>query len=128
MKPTILVADDDKTLCDTIKTFFESKSFTVVTAHDGVEALKYIESHTPDIILLDVMMPGVDGFTVLEAITKTPALLERTVLMTNSDSMDNVARAMSMGAVRYVVKSDLSLDEIYSVAHSRLTPQGNKLE
>ena len=64
MNYKILIADDDTELVKMLRTFFELRNYTVITASDGAETLKMIE-RKPDIILLDIVMPGMDGFEVL---------------------------------------------------------------
>lgn len=67
MKDTILIADDDTELVKMLRTFFELRNYTVITASDGAETLKMVE-RKPDLILLDINMPKVDGIEVCRRI------------------------------------------------------------
>ena len=67
MNYTILIADDDRELVRMLKTFFEIRRYSVITAENGTEALKMAE-RSPDIILLDINMPGADGLEVCRRI------------------------------------------------------------
>lgn len=67
MKDTILIADDDTELVKMLRTFFELRNYTVITASDGAETLKMVE-RKPDLILLDINMPKADGIEVCRRI------------------------------------------------------------
>ncbi len=66
----VLIVDDDKENVDLIAYFLKPQNYSIVTAHDGVEALRLVESENPDIILLDIRLPKMDGFQVCERIKK----------------------------------------------------------
>ncbi|RLD15972.1 hypothetical protein DRI50_03000 [candidate division KSB1 bacterium] len=69
-EPKVLIVDDDKENVDLIAYFLKPQNYQIVTAHDGVEALRLVESENPDIILLDIKLPKMDGFQVCERIKK----------------------------------------------------------
>ncbi|MEA5011483.1 MAG: response regulator, partial [Angelakisella sp.] len=74
----ILVADDDKNICELIRLYLEKEGYTVVLAHDGEEAVSKFFDESPDLILLDIMMPKLDGWQVCREIRKksnTPIIM-----------------------------------------------------
>jgi len=66
MTQTILIADDEVTVCEVIQRYLERDGFQVLVAHDGNTALDLIDTHQPDLLILDVMLPHVDGFAILQ--------------------------------------------------------------
>lgn len=98
----VLVVDDDATARDVLESFLSAKGHRVQTAADGHAALKRFQSDPPDVVLLDVMMPGMDGWEVLEVIrarSQVPVLM-----VTAKDATDDVVRALSGGVDDYIVK------------------------
>jgi len=77
----ILVVDDNPTLVKEIRAFLEDEEHTVVTAANGEEGLKKIQKEKPDLMVLDVMMPGKDGFQVSREVRKDPNIRETPILM-----------------------------------------------
>ena len=70
MMDKILVADDDLNICELLRLYLEKEGFEVVMAHDGEEAVAKFESEKPSLILLDIMMPKLDGFSTCKEIKK----------------------------------------------------------
>ena len=66
MSQSILICDDDQLLIELIEFRLQGKGYTVLTAHDGEEALAKIRAEKPDLVVLDAMMPGIDGFALLQ--------------------------------------------------------------
>jgi GAF domain-containing protein/CheY-like chemotaxis protein/anti-sigma regulatory factor (Ser/Thr protein kinase) len=100
--PTILVVDDDQTVRDVIERFLAREGFTVVTASGGQEGLRLARELHPAAITLDVMMPDLDGWTVLAAIKGDPALADIPVILMTI--VDEKNRGYSLGATDYMVK------------------------
>jgi signal transduction histidine kinase/CheY-like chemotaxis protein len=101
-EPLVLVIDDDPTVCDVTRRFLGREGFDVVTAKGGKEGLQLAKELHPCAITLDVMMPDVDGWTVLAALKGDPALADiPVVLMT---IVDDKQRGYALGAVDYMVK------------------------
>jgi len=98
----ILVADDDKNICELLRLYLEKENFTVVTAGDGEEALAKFASENPDLILLDVMMPKLDGWQVCRELRKKS---ECPIIMITAkgETFDKVL-GLELGADDYVVK------------------------
>lgn len=102
---TILVVDDDEANRDVLGRRLHRLGFGVVEARDGLEALEMMGQEGIDLVLLDVMMPRLDGFGVLERRRGNPALLEVPVIMISAlDQMDSIVRGIELGAEDYLPK------------------------
>jgi DNA-binding response OmpR family regulator len=102
--PTVLVADDDEDLCTLLRTNLEADGFLVLIAGDGRRALELIESEKPDVVLLDIMMPVLDGYGVLERLSKDPHERTRVILITAKASSRDRLQGWELGADEYVTK------------------------
>jgi signal transduction histidine kinase/DNA-binding response OmpR family regulator len=100
--PVVLVVDDDPTVRDMTKRFLTREGFSVVTADGGKEGLRLTRELHPAAITLDVIMPDIDGWTVLAAIKGDPALADIPVILMTI--MDEKNRGYSLGAADYMVK------------------------
>jgi len=100
----ILIVDDERTLREGLKAELLGEGYGVRTARDGEEALKKIAERSPDLVLLDVMMPKMNGFRCCEEIRRTDALLP-VVFLTAKDAEGDQIRAMGLGADDFVSKS-----------------------
>ncbi len=111
MSKKILIAEDDASLSKALKLKLSSLGFEVSVAEDGEEALSLIKRQKFDLMLLDLMMPQLDGFGVLEELKKVK---QKPVVFVNSNLSQaaDKDRAMKLGADQYLVKSDVSLKEI----------------
>jgi len=100
---TILVADDQKGVRKLLYEMFSREHFSVLLASDGCEAVKKIQEAQPDIVLLDVKMPGMDGLETLRTLQslKQPAWV---VLMTAYGEIEVIKEAMELGAVKHISK------------------------
>jgi len=102
---TILVADDEDNIVRTIADRLEMTGYNVLTASDGEEALEKALSQKPDLILLDIIMPRLDGHGALEKLRQMEATRHIPVIMLTAQSQaDDVQRANSAGADGYFVK------------------------
>lgn len=103
--PHILVADDDLDIARLVAFQLKHHGFEVTLAHDGAAALDKARSSSPDLILLDWMMPGMDGLECLTALKATPALSHiPVILMTARAQQADVDAGISAGAAAYLVK------------------------
>ncbi len=98
----LLVIDDDQIVRDLVRRFSEREGYRVMTASSGEEGLRLAREASPDIITLDVMMQGMDGWTVLEQLRADPALQKTPVVMLTI--LDEKERALGLGANEYLVK------------------------
>jgi DNA-binding response OmpR family regulator len=102
---TIMVVDDDPNALDIVRTFLESKGYTVATAKDGNEALSLLEQVKPALVLLDVMMPGMDGWEVARIIKNHPNFDNtRVVMLTARSDFADKHEGLRAGADDYIVK------------------------
>ncbi len=105
MGKRILVVDDDENILSLEKTILEQKGFAVTTAGGGTEALKVLADGAFDLILLDVMMPEIDGFTVCRKIKEDPRLKDIPVIfLTAKGGGEALAEGFESGAVMYINK------------------------
>lgn len=105
MARKILVVDDDKLVPRLSKAALEREGYEVLVASDGIEALTSLERERPDLILLDIAMPNMDGFETLRRLKSTPATVAiRIVIVTARDSDDDITRAWQAGADGYLIK------------------------
>ena len=103
---TILIIEDDRFLSRMYADMFGLSGYRVVTAFEGASGLAAAERDVPDGILLDLMLPIVDGFQVLERLRSTPFLRAvPVVILTNLDEPEQIERARGLGAVDVLVKA-----------------------
>ena len=108
----VLVVEDDALLSDLLARKL-GPSFSMQFAQSGEDALKMIEANKPYLVLLDVVLPGIDGFEVLTKIKGNPATADiRVVMLSNVGQQEDMERAKQIGAEQYIVKVTLSLDEV----------------
>jgi len=116
----VLIVEDDRFLSPLLKTRFEREHLTVHQAFDGEEALKALNEVTPGIIILDLIMPRVSGFELLETIANDSRLTQIPVIILSNLSQDSdVKKAKSLGAIAYFVKVHASIDELVKLAKEK---------
>ena len=117
----ILLAEDDRFLRRAAEAALKRAGFTVLAAADGEEALRMAIAEKPDLVLLDLIMPKLQGFEVLKALKADPATAAIPVVVLSNLGQDgDVQRALEGGAVAYLVKANLSLDELVARARETL--------
>lgn len=105
MSQSILVIDDDPDICEIVRVNLEGAGYSVGIAADGAAGLAAARATQPDLIILDVLMPELDGWQVLEALEADPNLAGRPVIMLTCKGDDqDVLRGLSQGAVEYFTK------------------------
>lgn len=105
-KAKVLIVDDDSFLSGIYATKLELEGFLVVTARDGEEGLKMASAEKPDLILLDVLMPKLDGFEALKRLKAEPETRQIPVIMlTNLGQKEDIEKGMEEGAVDYLIKA-----------------------
>ena len=101
----VLVVDDEPLICWTLRDHLVDEGYSVAVAANADEALAAIETETPDVILLDVRMPGVDGFAVCRQLKAQPATREIPVIFLSAlDQIEDKAQGFAAGGVDYVTK------------------------
>lgn len=104
-KKKILVVDDEQDLLDFVTLRLEANNYQVVVARDGEEALKFFVQEKPDLVLLDIVMPKLNGFKVCQALKKNPAGAKIPIIMlTAKDRVNDIKLAKESGADAYIVK------------------------
>jgi len=104
-KKKILVVDDQKHIVRLVQITLEKAGYEVVTAYDGVEALEQVEKENPDMIVLDVMMPRMDGFEVLSRLQADPRHQHIPVIMLTAKAQDaDIFKGWQSGVSSYLVK------------------------
>ena len=102
----VLIIDDDPFLSGMYATRLLNDGFTVITAMDGMAGIEKAAAEKPDVILLDVMMPGMDGFETMRLLKRSPTLSDRPVLMlTSMAQREDVELGLRGGAADYLLKS-----------------------
>ncbi|HCM81805.1 TPA: response regulator [Patescibacteria group bacterium] len=111
--PVILIVEDDTFLSSTYRLKFTKVGFTVYIAMDGQEAMNILQNVRPDVILLDLVMPVKDGFTVLSELKADEKLKSIPVIITsNLSQKEDIDKAKELGAADFIIKSDVSLDDL----------------
>jgi DNA-binding response OmpR family regulator len=124
MTAPILVVDDDPNSLDIARTYLESRGYTVVTALDGKEALEKVEEIRPGVVLLDVMMPGMDGWEVARVIKNHPDYKDvRVVMLTARSDFQDKHEGLRAGADDYIVKP-IRLEELGQRVERNLKARG----
>ena len=105
MKPTILIVDDE----DSIREFYflglKTSGFSVFSANNGLDGLELAIAKSPDVVVLDIVMPGLNGFEVCAKIREIPELSKTAVVFTSAKSYkSDIDRAMELGADAYLIK------------------------
>jgi DNA-binding response OmpR family regulator len=109
----LLIVEDDKFLRDLAAQKLSKEHLQVFTAVDGEQGVAVAEKEIPDIILLDILLPGIDGFEVLKRIRANPALQKTHVsMLSNFGQREDIERAIAAGADQFMVKANYTLDEI----------------
>ena len=109
----VLIVDDDPFILDMYVLKFKESGFQVESAQDGKSGLKKVKDTHPDIVLLDVVMPAMDGFDVLQELKKNfPPPLPKIVLLTNLGQKEDVERGMQLGADDYIIKAHFTPSEV----------------
>ena len=102
---TILLVEDERDIQDLLKFHLEREHLSVITADTGEEALRGLKAHKPDLILLDLMLPGIDGLEVCRRLKAQPDTRDIPVIMlTAKDSEADIISGLEMGAADYVTK------------------------
>jgi DNA-binding response OmpR family regulator len=109
----IVLADDEQFIAIAYKDGLTRAGFQVVTANDGAEALEKIKAEHPDLVLLDLIMPKMNGFEVLKALKADPSLQAIPVIvLSNLSQPTDETEVRQHGALDFIVKADLSLEDL----------------
>ncbi len=114
----ILVVDDERDICDFVKSFFNERGYHVMTAASGDEALGMVKADKPDLVLLDVKMKGMDGIATLKHMKDIDRAL-KVIMVTALDDQDRIDEAARLGACDYITKP-LTLDYLEQAVEKHL--------
>jgi len=103
-RPIVVLADDDPSIRLMVRHVLESEDFDIIEASDGLEAIKAVEKHHPALILLDAVMPGIDGFTTCQQIKEKGHTDIPVMMITGLDDDASVERAYEVGAIDFITK------------------------
>ena len=110
MFPSILIVDDEPSIRDSLGGLLSDEGFEVLTAANGYEALKAMDKDSPDLVLLDIWMPGIDGIETLKEIKKSNPYIQ-VIIITGHGTVDTAVKATKLGAFDLIEKP-LSIDKV----------------
>ena len=112
-KKIIFVIEDDLFLVQAYQIKFEREGMEVWAATDGMEALDFLKKEPPDVVLLDIMLPKMSGFSVLEAIRKDERWKKvPVIILSNLGQQKDIEQGKALGVVEYIVKANTKINEV----------------
>ncbi len=113
MAKKILIVEDDKFLRELIAQKLIKEGYNIAEAVDGEKGIKAVEDEKPDLVLLDLILPGIDGFDVLAKMKEDPKMAQvPVIILSNLGQKDDIERGLKMGAVDYMIKAHFTPAEI----------------
>lgn len=112
MNKKILIIEDDSFLSGLEAGKLQKDGYEVMVKATGTEGLAYLSEHPVDCVLLDLMLPGTDGFQVLEHIKQGTEKKPPVIVFSNMAEDENIKKALDLGAIAYMIKSNFTLDEL----------------
>ncbi|KMZ42463.1 MULTISPECIES: response regulator transcription factor [Bacillales] len=113
----ILLVDDEPTILQFLEMGLENEGFQVLTAQDGMTAVTMVKEHQPHVVILDVMMPGMDGFEVCRMLKKVQNVA--TIMLTAREDVEDRVKGLTLGADDYMIKP-FSFEELLARIHARI--------
>lgn len=105
MPARVLIVDDEANIVISLEFLMEQAGYTVAVARNGDEALEQIEQFRPDLVLLDVMLPGIDGFDILQRVRQQPEHRNMAIIMLTAKGREvEVTKGLALGADAYITK------------------------
>ena len=129
MKVKVLLVDDEKQFVETLALRLEARDFAVATAFNGDQALDYLKGKDVDVVVLDVLMPGLSGIDTLREMKKIRPLTE-VIMLTGHATVETAIEGMKLGAFDYLMKPTEieELVEKITKAHGRKTEQEERIQ
>lgn len=122
MAKKILIIEDEASLCMALEEKFGNEGFDVITADNGEDGLALAQEQVPDLILLDIILPKMNGFDVLSHLSKNDATKEIDVIvLTNLSETGKVGDVVRKGVSEYLVKADWTLEELLEKVKNKLS-------
>jgi len=126
-KKHIILVEDEKTLANLIEAGLKKEGYEVEVARDGKEGLRSIEEGKPDLVLLDMMLPGLKGFDILEKLNEKGRLSTLPiVILSNSGEPIEIERALKMGVRDYLIKVNFSPEEVVTKVNDVLKAESER--
>jgi DNA-binding response OmpR family regulator len=120
-KPTILIIDDEPSIRQPLIEAFTKENFTILEAPDGASGLELAKVNHPDILLLDLVMPVMDGMTMLKQLRQDAWGKDaRVIILTNDDTLEPMADALGQKAYDYLIKSNWQMSAVVAKVKQRL--------
>lgn len=119
-KQTIMIVEDEVLLNEAYETVLNHEGFDVVTAYNGKEALDILEDKKPDLILLDLRMPKMDGLAFLSELQKQGSPDYKIIVFSNYDAQKDIDESFDLGATHYVLKAYASPKELVRIVKNSL--------
>ncbi|HLC49152.1 MAG TPA: response regulator [Candidatus Andersenbacteria bacterium] len=121
----ILIIEDDTFIVSVVKKRLDKEGYDISTAKDGVQALEHLKNEVPDLILLDVVMPGINGFEVLKKIKADPRYDNMAVIIFSNLSQEHeIEEGKKLGADEFLVKSNFTPQEVIETINALLKKKG----
>lgn len=112
-KKKILIIEDDKNLIRLLKDAFEAEAYILSLALDWHEAKARLQKATPDLIILDILLPGESGFDALRELKANPATRAiPVIILSNLGQEQEIRTGLELGAIDYLVKADIGIDQV----------------
>ena len=118
MFPVILIVDDEATILQSLSGILSDEGYEILTASNGYEALKIIEEESPDLVLLDIWMPGMDGIETLQEIKRTTPFLQ-VVIISGHGTIETAVKATKLGGYDFIEKP-LSIEKVIVTINNAL--------
>ena len=113
MAKKILIIEDDKFLRELITQRLVKEGYEISEADDGEKGIKSVKEIKPDLVLLDLILPGIDGFTILARLKEDQALAQiPVIILSNLGQKDDIEKGLKMGAIDYLIKAHFTPAEI----------------
>lgn len=109
--PRVLVVEDEKAIARALELKLDHSGYDAVAVHGGEDALDLLAKEPFAIVLLDLIMPGIDGFAVLRAL-KEKASAVPVIVLTNLNQPEDIAKAKGLGALDFIIKSDVPIANV----------------
>ena len=118
MQPSILIVDDEPSIVQSLTGLLSDEGFNTFSALNGYEALKLIETESPDLVMLDIWMPGIDGIETLKEIKRDHPFLQ-VIIITGHGTIETAVTAIKLGAYDLIEKP-LSIDKVIVAINNAL--------
>ena len=119
---TILLIEDEKVLANLLKQRLEKEGFNINLARDGEEALKILKNIKPDLVLLDIILPKISGFELMDILRNDPSYNQAPiVIISNLGQESDIEKGQVLGAIGYFVKAKMSIEDLVKKVKGFLT-------